>query len=529
MTRFRNSFRTYIGALAIVLVALGAASAWAQKVGGTVTIAVTEEPDTLDPQKTATAVTGTILRYIGDTLVTKDLNGNYTAGLAESWSASSDGLTWTFKLKPGIKFQDGTPVDAAAVKASFERALSPDTKSPIAGSLFAAISDIKVEGPLTLAITLSKPFSVFLDNFTDPRAAIVDVAAAKAEGNQFGRKPILTGPWMVSEWRSGDRIILKRNPNYDWGPSYAHKGAPYIDSLVFRIMPESATQVASFEAGEVQVLNTVPPANVQQLQGDTGVTLDKFLRKGVGLFMEFNTTKAPFDDIHVREALNYAVNKQAVVQVALKGLGVPAYGILPPSIWGYWDGIQQYAPHYDPEKAKSILEQDGWTMQNGKFMKNGQALSFTLYTAPIDTWTASAQVVQSMLKDVGVTMNIQTYEFGTLLSKLKAAEDQAHFMGYTYTSPDIVYLWFDSANDKTGLDLSHIQSPELDSLIAESRTETDNAARLDTYKTIQQFVSDQALWVPIWTNYNYIGVRDSLVGAKVHPEGYLSLLDAYVK
>ena len=529
MTRFRKKLRAYLGVLAIVLVSLSATAAWAQKVGGTVTIAVTEEPDTLDPQKTATAVTGTILRYIGDTLVTKDLQGNYTAGLAQSWSASADGLTWTFKLKPGIKFQDGTPVDAAAVKASFERALSPATKSPIAGSLFAAVKTIKVEGPLTLAITLGKPFSVFLDNLTDPRAAIVDVAAAKAEGDQFGRKPILTGPWMVSQWRSGDRIILKRNPNYDWGPSYAHQGAPYIDSLVFRIMPESATQVAAFQAGEVQVLNTVPPANVQELQGASGVTLDKFLRKGVGLFMEFNITKAPFNDIHVREALNYAVNKQAVVQVALKGLGVPAYGILPPSIWGYWAGIKQYAPHYDPAKAKSILEQDGWTMKNGKFMKDGKPLSFTLYTAPIDTWTASAQVVQAMLKDVGVTMNIQTYEFGTLLSKLKAGEDQAHFMGYTYTSPDIVYLWFDSANNKTGLDLSHIQSPELDSLIAESRTETSNAARLDTYKLIQQFVSDRALWVPIWTNYNYIGIRNDVVGAKVHPEGYLDLLDAYVK
>ncbi len=514
----------------LALTLFGASAAWAQQVGGTVTLAITEEPDTLDPQKTSTAVAGTILRYIGDTLLTKDLGGAYTAGLAQSWSASDDGLTWTFTLKSGITFQDGAPLDAAAVKASLERAVAPETQSPIAGSLFEPIASIDVLDQSTMTITLKRPFSPFLDNLADPRAAIVNVAAADAEGDQFGRQPVLSGPWKVSEWRSGDRIILERNPDYAWGPAYAHQGAAYLQTLVFRVMPESATQVAAFEAGEVQVLNPVPPTDVQRLEAESGIHMENFLRKGVGLFLEFNVTKAPFDDPTLREALNYAIDKNAVVQVALKGLGVPAYGVLPPSIWGYWDGIESYAPHFDPEKAKALIEQAGYSRSgNGPYTKDGAPLSFTLYTAPIDTWTRSAQVVQGMLKDLGIQMDIQTFEFGTLLDKLKAGEQQAHFMGYTYTTPDIVYLWFHSSNIGSGLNLSHYDDPKLDALIEQSRTQTADADRLETYKEIQQLISDEALWVPLWTNYNYIGVRDALVDAGVHPEGFLTLLDAYLK
>ncbi len=515
---------------ATTLFTLAASVALAQQVGGTVTFALTEEPDTLDPQKTSTAVTGGILRYIGDTLLTKDMEGNYTAGLAASWSASEDGLTWSFDLKPGITFQDGSALDAAAVKASLERAVAPETLSPIAGSLFEPIEAIEIVNDLTLSITLKRPFAPFLDNLADPRAAIVSVAAADSAGDQYGRKPILTGPWQVTEWRSGDRIILMRNPDYAWGPSYTHQGAAYIESIVFRIIPEGATQVAAFEAGEVQVLGNVPPTDVERLLDEPGVSMPSFLRKGVGLFLEFNVTQAPFDDATLREALNYAIDKNAVLQVALKGLGVTADGVLPPSIWGYWDGIEAYAPHYDPEQAKALIEEAGWeAASDGRYMKDGEPLSFTLYTAPIDTWTRSAQVVQAMLKDLGITMDIQTFEFGTLLDKLKAGEQQAHFMGYTYTTPDIVYLWFHSSNIGSGLNVSHFSSPELDGLIEQSRTQTSDADRLATYEQIQKLISDVSLWVPLWTNYNYIGVRDTIVGAEVHPEGFLTLLDASVE
>ena len=500
----------------------------AQQVGGNVTLAITEEPDTLDPQKTSTAVTGTILEYLGDTLITKDLEGNYTGGLASSWEASKDGLTWTFTLKPGITFHDGTPLTANSVKASIERALAPKTQSPIASSLFAGVKTITVDSPTTLAITLKEPFSPFLDNLADPRADIVNVQAVTKQGNQFGRAPVLSGPWKVKAWRSGDSIMLERNPEYNWGPSYAHQGAPYLSTLTFRVIPEAATQVAAFEANEVQILN-VPPTDVKRLQESGQYTFEEFLRKGVGLFMEFNVQKAPFDDPLVRKALNHAINKQILVQVALDGLGETASGVLPPSIQGYWGGIGEYAYDYNPDEARALLAKAGYAPNSdGVMERDGQPLSFTLYTAPIDTWTRSAQIVQGMLGELGVKVNIQTFEFGTLLEKLKAGEQQADFMGYTYTSPDILYLWFHSSNIGTGLAHSHDNDPKLDKLIEQSRRETDVAARDKTYAEIQRYINDKALWVPLWTNTNYIAVQPEVKGAKLHSDGYLSLLDAYL-
>jgi len=181
----------------------------------------------------------------------------------------------------------------------------------------------------------------------------------------------------------------------------------------------------------------------------------------------------------------------------------------------------------DPERALELFAEAGWTREgDGPLMKDGEPFTFTLFTAPIDTWTRSAQIVQGMLAELGIEMEIQTYEFGTLLERYRAAEHQAGFMGYTYTNPDIVHLWFHSSNIGSGLAHSHFPSDELDALIERSRTETDPDTRLEIYAEIQRFISDRALWVPLWTNDNYIAVSAAIDGALVHPDGFLLMNDA---
>ena len=497
------------------------------KVGGQWVIAETEEPDTLDPQKSTAALSDAILRYVGDPLVYKDPQGKYVPGLATKWTVSPDGLTWTFDLKDGVKFQDGTPFDAQAMKATFDRALDPKTKSPIAGGLLGPVTSVEAKDAHTLVLTLKQPFSPLLDNLSDA-GRLMPLSPKAMNAPDFGRKPISTGPWKVSEWRSGDRIILERNPDYDWGPAFLHKGAAYIDKLVFRIIPESATQVSAFESGEVDQLG-VPPADVKRFLDVMTYVVKKALRNGVGRFLEFNVTKAPFDDIQLRKALNYAIDKDAIVQTALKGYGEAAYGPLPPSIRGYWPGIVQYAPHYDKAKAAKMLDDAGWKLVNGVRMKDGKPLTFTLYNTSIDTWKDSAQLVQAQLKDLGIEMKIQQFEFGTLLSKLKAGEQQAHFMGYTYTNPDIVYIWFHSSNIGKGLDLSHFKDPKLDQMIEQARLEVDDAKRMKLYEDIQKYIVDKALWVPIWTNYVYTAYQPRGKDIKLDSEGRTILFDAYVK
>lgn len=513
---------------ALVVMCVGALQAQEAKVGGSWTRAITEEPDTLDPQKTGAAVAAGIFNLVGAPLLAKDFQSRIVPGLAESWTISGDGLQWTFRLKAGAAFHDGTPVTAQAVKASIARALAPETKSPVAKAQLGPVSSAEAVDARTLRITLKEPFAPFMANLTDSRLSPINVKAAEAAGAGFGRAPVSAGPYSVKEWASGHHITLVRNPAFAWGPPHMHKGAAYLQQITYRIIPDSATQVAAFEGSEVNELG-IPPHDVSRLVGSKKYQVFHFLRKGVGLFLEFNTTKEPFSDLRVRRAMNYAINKDVLVKVALEGQGEAAYGPLPPSIWGYWPGIVDYAPHYDPGKAKQLFAEAGYTAgPDGVLQKGGRPLSFTLFTAPIDTWTRSAQLMQAGLRAFGVKAEIQSFEFGTLLEKLKKGDHTAEFMGYTYNEPDIFYVWFASANIGTGLNFSHFADTTLDAMIERARRTMDTSKRAALYADLQRYVVDKALWVPLWTPLNYIALQPSIKDAKIHPDGYVFLGDAYL-
>lgn len=476
------------------------------------TIGIAQEPDTLDPQKSDTAVSDIILRYVGDPLVRLAPSGRYVPGLATTFTISHDGLTYDFTLRKDVTFQDGTPLTAADWVATFKRALNPVTKSPVAGSSLGGVSSVKQIGPYGLEIRLSHPYAFFLHNLSDGgRLMALSPTALAKEGQSFGRAPVSTGPWMVSSWVTGSKITLVKNPNYHWGPSYAQSGPVHIDNLVFRIIVDEATQTAAFESGGVDEL-VVPPTAVTRLQAMHKFQFTRFLHQGV-FFVEFNVLKAPFNDIRVRQAMNFAIDKNPVVQIALSGQGVPAYGTLPPSIAGYWPGIAQYRYSYDTKRALALLTQAGWVQQNGVLEKGGQPFTFTVFTWSDDAVKRAAQVVQSELKAIGIQMNIQNYDFGTLLSKVAAGDQQANFLGYTYSTADIEYIWFDTANIGTGLANSHDHDPKIDALIARMRSIVDVPAQNAAIADLQRYLADQALWVPLWTSYDYIGLQPRVHGA----------------
>jgi peptide/nickel transport system substrate-binding protein len=496
----------------------------------TLSIAIPEEPDNLDPQTTNAAVSRTILRYAGDTLVTMDPSGNgkITEGLATSWHSSANGLQWTFDLKPGVNFQNHDVMDAAAVVASFQRAMNPATKVGSAAAVIKPIKQVSAQGANTVVFDLKNPYSLFLQNLADPAASIVDAKAAASAGAGFGRAPVLTGPWQVTQWVTGDHITLTRNPDYAWGPPFAGSGPAKLSSLTFRIIPDAATQVTALQSGDIQASTSVPTANMKTFDNNSSFTSYKYLRPGVGLFLEFNTTKAPFNDPTVRKALNYAIDQQQLVNVALLGQGSPACGPLPPSIPGYWPGMCAYAPKYDPNQAKSLLAQAGWQPGPGGILqKNGTPFQFTLYSSATPaTWNSSAQILQQQLKSIGIDMQIQNMEFGTLLSKTQAGADAAHLMGYTYNTADILDLWFRSSNSGAGLNLSHVNDPHLDSLINDYQVQQTESGRNAALAAAQKYISDQSLWVPLWNPQEDIVTSSSLHGAQLSKLGYLILNQA---
>jgi peptide/nickel transport system substrate-binding protein len=472
---------------------------------GQITLMATEEPDTLDPQRTNAAIAGQILQNASDSLVAQDPKGKIVPSLATDWTSTPDGLRWTFNLRHGVTFQNGDPMKADQVKASFDRAVDPATRPGAIAALLAPVQAVKVTGEYQVEFDLKQAYSPFLENLTAANAAIVDAAEAAKMGDAFGRAPVLTGAWKVAKWQSGQSITLERNDSYQWGPAFMHKGPPAIKTLVYRVITDSQTQVSALQNGEVQYAYSLPTTQVGKFQNSSDFNLVHFLRKGVGLYLEFDVNKAPFNDPLVREAMNYAIDKKPLVQVALQNRGQVACGPLPPSIPGYWNGICGYAPKYDPNKAKQLLAQAGWKPNaNGQMTKDGQPLQFTLYTMSTNTsWNDSAQLLQQQLTKIGITMQIQSFEFGTLLAKAQAGEDQAHFMGYTYTRADILYLLFNSKSTGTGINLSHFKDPEMDSLLEQYRRELNDGKRATILQDIQKRAVDQAIQVPLWNNETY--------------------------
>lgn len=495
--------------------------------GGELIVSISELPDTLDPQKTGAAVTTTIMRQATDPLIRKNLDGEFVPGLATEWDISEDGLTWTFKLREDVTFHDGTPLNAEAVKASFDRILDPETQAVSARTAVGSMSSTEVVDEFTFQFTTDEPFAPLLNNLSGALLAPISVAAAEEMGADFGQTPVGTGPWIVEEWRTGDRIILRRNPDYNWGPDYFHEGPAHIETIVFQSIIEEASRVAAFETGETHQLS-LPAIDIPRMLESGEYNVVDYLRLGV-VFIEFNILAAPFDDILVRQALNHAVDPNDVLSAALEDYGQVAHGFLPPSLFGYWDGIVDYAYDYDVERAGELLDEAGWTVGgDGIREKDGERFTFTLLNLPTDAWGRAAQVVQSQLRDVGVEMEIQQMEFATLLDEAAAGNHQAEMMGYTGSDPDIAFTWFHSSNAGSGLNMSHIQDPELDAMIEEARTTMDLDERAEQYAEIQRFLVDQAVWIPLWVDQYYIAFNKALKNASFHDDGYAIYFDAWM-
>jgi peptide/nickel transport system substrate-binding protein len=496
------------------------------KTGGTWTIVLGQEPDTLDAHKTGTYVAGVIHRYIGDTLIEKNPDdGTLQPALATKYEVSTDGLMTTFTLQDGILFHDGTPVDATAVKACYDRALNPDTKSAVTIGQMGPVDTIEASDAKTVVFKHKQSFGVFLDNMAHPVCSIINATVADADPDKYGRNPVCTGPWKFVSWEAANQVVVERNADYNWSPAFAHKGPAYIDKLVFRFFPEQATIAPAFEANEVDQIE-IANAEIKRLKDTGKYETIEFYRPGA-TFMEFNVTKAPFDDIHVRKAFNYAVDHDALLEAGLEGYGRQLYSVLPQSIHGYWDGIADYAPKQDDAKAKEEFTAGGWTLDGDTLKKDGQPLSFTLsIISGTDSATNASQVMQAQLKKFGVDMQIQSIEFTSLLTSLKAGDYQASYIGYAYASPDIVYIWFHSKNIGQGLNLSHFNNPDLDALIDDSRSTIDDAKRAQDYQDIQKLIVDNAIWVPLWEASTTYGLQKRIQGHKIHPDGHLHLFEA---
>lgn len=518
MKRFLGAFA---GAAAILLAgqALPVKSAQAQTPPNALVVGQIAEPKSLDPHAVTAVNDFRILMNIYDGLVRyKDGTLETEPALAKSWTISDDGKTYTFTLRDGIKFHDGTPLTAEAVKFNFDRML--DDKHPYHDTgpfplsfFFSAIDSVTAKDKLTVEFKLKDPYAPFLSNLAYPTGLIVSPDAVKKYAKDFGRHPAGTGAYKFAEWESNSKVVVTRNEDY-WD------GAPSLEAVIFRPITDANTRVAEMLSGGIDMMVEVPPDNVATFQSDAAFAVHEQAGPHVW-FLILNAKEGPFADKRVRQAINYAIDKKALVENVLQGTAAIAAGPTPPAFsWAYNDSLQPYP--YDLEKARKLIKEAG---------QEGAELTFYVTeggSGMLDPVPMGA-AIQADLAKVGLKVKIETYEWNTFLGKvnpgLEGKADMAEMAWMTNDPDTLPYLALRTGAwpDKGGFNSGYYSNKKVDELLEKARSSTDQAERAKLYKQMQEIVHDDAPWAFI-ANWKQNAVTGAQVkNFKLQPSFFLML------
>lgn len=495
-----------------------------------VTRALTSEPGGLDPQGVAGAGQNTILPYLFDTLVYRDIDNTYKPYLAESWEISEDGKQVTFTLRPNITFHDGTPLDAEAVKYNFDR-IKEQGQQSVLSSMVAQIQSIDVIDSLNVRFTFPAPSSTLLSSLSTAYAGIVSPTAAKESGEVFGQKPVGSGAYMMESWEPGVAVTLVKNPNYAWAPgteAIENQAAPTIDRLVFKIIPDVTQQVTAFQAGEIDMLFVNQPSHVAKLQADPNTELIETQLNSL-IYLGFNLQKPPFDDVKVRQALSHVVNKEELLQTALGGIGVVAFSPLAPTLPGFDPSVKENELGFDLEKTKSLLTEAGFTQAaDGAWSKDGQAFSLTLVTSTRPPNPAIATVLQSQFKAAGIPVEVQALDSTAAQEALTGGQYDLMLWRYDWNDADVLRTYLSSSRiGRTNRNF--YSNSELDALLEQAAQELDDAARNALYLDAQQIILADAPWQPLYSPVDYMAIRKEVTGIDMGAMGRVMMNDAKVE
>jgi peptide/nickel transport system substrate-binding protein len=492
MTFITWTRRGFMAAAAGATLALGSAplSATAQTPPDVLIVGQIAEPKSLDPAAVTAVNDFRILVNLYEGLTRyKDGTLEPEPALATDWEISEDGTVYTFTLREGVTFHDGTPFNAEAVKFNFDRMLDEnhpyhDTGPFPLAFFFSAVETTEVVDDMTVKFTLNAPYAPFLSNLAYPTGLIVSPEAVKAGGADFGRNPVGTGPFKFVEWQSNERVVVDRFEDY-WGDTAG------LQAVVFRPITDANTRVAEMLAGGIDMMVEVPPTSMGQFEGE-----DYTVHEQAGphvWFLILNAKEGPFADVKVRQAANYAINKEAIVNDVLEGTATVAAGPTPPAFaWAYNEELDPYP--YDPEKAKQLIAEAG---------AEGAELTFYVTEGgsgmldPVPMGTA----IQADLEAVGFDVTIETYEWNTFLGEvnpgLEGKADMAEMAWMTNDPDTLPYLALRSEAwpDQGGFNSGYYANEKVDELLENARTATDQEERAELYREMQAIVQEEAPWV----------------------------------
>ena len=471
----------------------------------------------LDPARATDGESFKVTQNIFETLLNfGEQDTTINEGLATKWEPSEDGLTYTFTLREGVKFHDGTDFNAEAVVKNFERwANGTEDQFPYYASMFGGfkadeghvIESVTAEGDTTVVFTLKRPQSPFLKNIAMSPFAIASPTAFEASGDKFGDNPVGTGPFTFAEWKKNDSITIDKNADY-WD-----KDLPKLDKVIFRAIPDNSARLNALSTNEIDLADGINPTDTKTVTDNAKLQLFERPSMNVG-YLGLTNTRPPFDDVKVRQAINHAIDKQSIIDAFFNGGAEIAKNPMPPSISGYNDDIAGY--EFDPEKAKALLKEAG--LEDGFEME--------LWAMPVPRpympdGTKVAEVIQKNLADIGIKAKIVSYEWATYLEKTKNGEADAFMLGWTGDNGDadnFLYTLLDKDNIGSN-NYAYYSNDEVHDILINAQSEVDEDKRNELYAQAQEIIFEEAPWVPLAHSTPLLAGNADLVNFTPHPTG----------
>ena len=455
----------------------------------------------MDPHQGKETPTVEVTDQIFDTLLVVNPETNeLEPQIAESWEQTSD-TSYTFKIRQGIKFHDGSELTAEDVKFSLERAIN----SAAVSYVIDFVDSVEVVDPYTVIVNLKAPYAPALRNLSVPFTAIVPKAVVEADEEAFRLHPIGSGPYKFVEWKQGDSVTLEGFDEY-------YAGAPATKNLVMKVIPEAAQRTIALETGEIDIAYDILPNDLTRVEENEDLTLYD-VPSVTCYYVTMNMNKEPFNIPEVREAINLAIDRQLIIDTIVSGAGQPADAIIAPDVFGY---ISPGAYEYDPEKARELLAEAGY--ENG--------FETSIWVNDTQTRIEACQAIQAMLMDVGITCNIEVMEFGSFIQATSNGEHDMGYFGWTTSTTDADYTYYSlehSSQQGAAGNRSFINDPEVDALIEKGRESTDEATRMEAYGELATKLKEINNNAPIYYSNITAGSSNKVENFVMDPNGYHKL------
>ncbi len=484
--------------------------------GGRLILPLGSDPTNLIPLLSTDSESSTVVSklFVSPLKYNKDIK--LVPEAAKSFEVLNGGKLLKFTLRDNIRWTDGVPLTAEDVEFTYKLMIDPKTPTAYSSD-YQNIKKFKLTGKYSFEVTYDKVFARSLVTWALPILPKHLLEHENLTETRFARAPIGAGPYKLKEWIPGQRVVLEANNDY-------FEGRPYIDEIVYRIIPDTSTQFMELKTGKLDAMGLTPQQYLFQTNGkswEKDFQKFKYLSFGYA-WLGYNLDRPLFKDIRVRQALTYAINKEEIVKGVLLGLGYPAIGPYKPGTWVYNTKLAPYG--YHPDKAKKLLKEAGWSDTDGDGIldRNGVPFSFTILTNQGNSLRIkSATIIQNRLKDVGIEVKIRTVEWAAFINEfVNKGQFDAIILGWTILQdPDIYDVWHSSKAVDGGLNITKYRNLEVDDLLERGRTTLDQAERKKIYDRIQEILYKEQPYCFLYVPMALPIYKSRIKGLKIEPAG----------